>query len=196
MWNGRRGRPAGPWPDNRGRLKGCQEKIFLTMPQLSSTLRSVNQDPQGLLYERPTRATREELAWVAGLFEGEGTVSIIYVRTKGARYTRIMVSVANTDPDVLELFQRLWPVKTLRKIKARPRCKPVWLWRLEARQAVPFLLDIRPFIKTRRVMEKVDLALEYQSTKRGPGRAGSTAYRALHASYLSQMRALNHRGAA
>ena len=53
------------------------------------------------------KLNREELAWAAGLFDGEGNVGVFkaYDR-KTFEAKRIMLSMAQTDPQVLERFQR------------------------------------------------------------------------------------------
>jgi hypothetical protein len=83
-----------------------------------------------------------ELAWAAGLFEGEGTVRINVPtrRNCGA----LLVSVVNTDREVIDFFQRRWPgyMKTAHRPSLRHR--PAWVWVVAAHRAAAFLGAIRP----------------------------------------------------
>jgi hypothetical protein len=49
---------------------------------------------------------REELAWAAGFFDGEGSIGC-YITSNGKSYRspRLMIQIAQTDPEVLERFR-------------------------------------------------------------------------------------------
>ena len=54
---------------------------------------------------------REELAWAAGLFDGEGSVGVYNRGDKGntwhsLKYRRLMLSIAQADRQVLDRFQK------------------------------------------------------------------------------------------
>lgn len=51
-------------------------------------------------------ASSEELAWAAGLFEGEG--SLVYTKIKNRKDSyKVHVVVSSTDKDVLDTFQKV-----------------------------------------------------------------------------------------
>lgn len=136
---------------------------------------------------------RGERQWAAGLFEGEGTLSII---TTGRRpYTRPLVSVTSTDMHVVDFFQARWPgfVRTRTPRSASGRARPAHEWSLVSNDPVEaFLLDMRALWRTARVRAKADLLLE-EIRDRVCNQRGE-AVRARSAARLKAMRALNRRG--
>src|SRR5690242_14193138 len=60
---------------------------------------------------RTARPPDIELAWAAGMFEGEGTVTISAAGRHG--YTRPVVTLANTDRQVVDFFQARWPGRSV-----------------------------------------------------------------------------------
>lgn len=113
-----------------------------------------------------------ELAWAAGLFEGEGTVRINKPTKRNLGH--LVVSVVNTDRDVLDFFQQRWPgyMKPATGLDPR-RQRPAWVWVVAARRAAEFLRCIRPFLVRRMVMKRIEHALDFQDGKR-VGRATRT----------------------
>lgn len=105
-----------------------------------------------------------ELAWAAGLFEGEGTVRINKpsLRSWGA----VCVSVVNTDRQILDWFQARWPGYMKAATGLQPNHREAWVWVIAARQAIAFLRELRPFIVRDAVREKIDHAIAFQEQKR------------------------------
>lgn len=64
-------------------------------------------------------------AWAAGLFEGEGCVSI--KRTPYGR-VNVRVSIGSTDRDVLEKFARVFGGRVLGPYEKKPGRKPLYYW--------------------------------------------------------------------
>jgi hypothetical protein len=134
-----------------------------------------------------------DLAWISGLFEGEGTIAIV---GGGKRvYTQLMVSVTNTDLQVVEEFQKYWPSYRIRAVKPKSRAaKSAWVWQLSCLKAASFLCDIEPYVRTERVRQKVALALEAQSLRVRGRRRFLAEYRAQHEGFKARMHVLNKRG--
>lgn len=119
-------------------------------------------------------ATREELAWVAGLFEGEGCVSAI-VRTHGA--PRLNTSVKMTDLDVLERAQRITGLgKVYGPYQRAPHHKPHWQWNVQnAQHAYALVIMLFPWLGSRRrrqVIEKVSLWLTHEDRRERDATSG------------------------
>lgn len=131
-----------------------------------------------------------ELAWAAGMFEGEGSVRINKAtkRNHGA----LLCDMSNTIPEVCAFFAEHWG-GTLKHIDAPAPRRAFWRWRVAARAAARFLRDIRPYVRTERYRRRVDLGLEYQEQKRS-GHNRTVAYLAAQERYYEEMRALNVRG--
>jgi len=107
--------------------------------------------------------TKLELAWAAGLFEGEGTVRINKPtkRNMGA----LIVSVTNTDRQIVDWFQTRWPGYMKGVSGMRPDQRPAWAWVIAAHVAAGFLTSIRPYIVRDIVLERIDHGLQFQAGK-------------------------------
>lgn len=132
--------------------------------------------------------TPTDLAWMAGIHEGEGCVRIT---APGLRNTgSLFVEITSTDFDLLEPFAAAWG-GTIAAKRASGNRKPYWRWTCVSRKAAAYLEAIRPFCRVARVTTKIDLALEFQAQK-VHDRTG--AYYERQAEFHRQMVALNHRG--
>jgi hypothetical protein len=133
-----------------------------------------------------------ELAWAAGLFEGEGTISINKAHTKTLGMLRCMVG--NTDKEIVDFFLQRWGGHW-HEVKASGHKRTAWKWSVAAKKAARFIADIAPYLRTTRVKEKAALGLEYQAQKslRYWVRR-SNEYRATQLSYYIRMKELNVRG--
>lgn len=136
--------------------------------------------------------TPDELAWAAGMFEGEGSVriNIATQRNLGA----LLVDMVNTDVEIVAFFQARWP-GYMRGVAGRDRCRDFYRWRAAAHVAAAFLNDVLPYLRTMRVREKALLGLDYQAQKSMSARVNRTAeYAERQRDYYSRMAHLNLRG--
>lgn len=94
-----------------------------------------------------------EIAWAAGLFEGEGCVSVF---PTGSGRSGVHLILQSTDHDVLERFQEVVGVGTIYMVNSdRPSRKPsnkqVWRWCVSrAPDSLAVLLAFRPWLGARR----------------------------------------------
>lgn len=104
-----------------------------------------------------------DVGWVAGLFEGEG--SIVFTGKNS-----VAVAVFMTDEDVLQKLHVVSGAGTLRGPYSwgnRPTHKPIWKWTIsKGEEADEFLRAIRPHMGQRR-QARIDQALERLSNMRG-----------------------------
>ena len=136
---------------------------------------------------------RPDRIWAAGLFEGEGTVTLLLDRRGGG--TAPLVSVVSTDPDVTGYFQDRWPghVRGFHPKSQSGRCCKAYTWRLHANEKIEgFLLDILPHIRTPRVREKAKLLLADIRDRTQYRRTPAERRRKL--ARKAKMRELNKRG--
>jgi hypothetical protein len=133
-----------------------------------------------------------ELAWAAGLFEGEGTISINKAHTKHLSTLRCMVG--NTDKEIVDFFLQRWGGHW-HEVMASGNKRTAWKWSVAATKAAKFIADIAPYLRTTRVREKAALGLEFQAQKslRYWVRR-SNEYRDMQLSYYLRMKELNIRG--
>lgn len=88
----------------------------------------------------------ENLDWLAGLFEGEGWVSV----DRGAG-RRVNLGIAMTDLDVLQAAQRTAGVGRIYGPYGTGRVKPIWQWRVHRSEEVAGLaMTLYPMLAARR----------------------------------------------
>jgi len=98
-----------------------------------------------------------ELAYAAGLFDGEGSISL--VRQKNNRSHSPQVAVASNDYEVLEWFQKRFGGSIVTKQPRMPTHSVSYDWRLTDRRALTFLQLIRPYLVIERKIQRIDLLL-------------------------------------
>lgn len=110
--------------------------------------------------------TDVELAWAAGLFEGEGTIRIS--RPSLSNWGAVFVSVVNTDKQIIDWFHYRFAgyVKSAGTPKGNRR--DAWVWLIASKRAIAFLESIKPFIVRDAVRAKIDHVCAFQSQKQ-PG---------------------------
>ena len=106
------------------------------------------------------KPTKEDLSYLAGFFDGEGSIYIItnYKRNQHS----LVVSITNTDMKILNWIKDFFGgniAKTL-FIKEKNN-KPCGRIRFYSQNALFFLKQIEPFLKIKK--EKARLAIRFQS---------------------------------
>jgi hypothetical protein len=131
------------------------------------------------------------VSWAAGLFEGEGTISIVNGGYLG--YTRSTVQVTNTDAEIIDIFQRYWPGHIVRFRPRGTNARPVIKWELNSRPKIcAFLRVIAPEIRTSRNRARIALMLEAEAFRlQGTHKSG---YKKACQQFRERMRILNRRG--
>lgn len=135
--------------------------------------------------------TPVELAWAAGLFEGEGNIRINKPtkRNLGA----LICSVTNCDPRIVGFFQERWPGYLKPTTKMREYHSDAWCWVIAARQAETFLVTLLDHFVTERTWTRAMLGLEFQAQKTRFNQFTRTEeYRSRQWEFYWAMRAWNH----
>jgi hypothetical protein len=90
-----------------------------------------------------------DIAWLAGILEGEGCFGIYPQTPRGTRMALICVS---TDLDVLESAQRIAGCGSIKpRTTARGETKPAFAWRTQSRAEVVRLINlVLPYMHSRR----------------------------------------------
>jgi len=104
-----------------------------------------------------------DLRYVAGLFDGEGSVSI-RVRDQPdckALIHYLHANLSSTYRPILDLLAEDFGGKINRTGRGEPRSKPAWNWRLHSRSALLFLEAVRPHLYIKAL--EVDIAIAFQS---------------------------------
>ncbi len=116
------------------------------------------------------KVTKQDLAWVAGFFDGEGSI-VIQRHKKYRNHKRyiifeLVVQVNNTFPEVIYLLQR-WFGGSVHKRKIQqqfPHWKPQYQWKVGSLQAHQFIKAIYPYAKVKK--GQIELALKFRKTKK------------------------------
>ena len=112
-----------------------------------------------------TLTDREKLIYLAGVFEGEGSISGHWPIRNGVRATRawaLEIAVEMSDEDSVLKFKNFFKIGclTTRKRKdsnltrdkiAKKSFKRTWTWKASTAQAYGVLLQLRPFLGKRRI---------------------------------------------
>lgn len=107
-------------------------------------------------------ARKTDLAWAAGLFEGEGCVSVREV--KGHPYAYLILGT--TDEDVVARFHKVVECGRLSVRPLKPPHKDLHLWQTGRHEDVRRLIEVfRPYMGARR-SAKMDEALAALDTPR------------------------------
>ncbi len=98
-----------------------------------------------------------EIAYAAGLFDGEGSVSLVCHRSNRSHSPQ--VAVASNDREVLAWLQKRWGGSIVTKQPRKVTHSVSYDWRLTDRRALAFLRLIRPFLVIKRKVRRIDLLL-------------------------------------
>jgi hypothetical protein len=99
-----------------------------------------------------------EIAYTAGLFDGEGSISLVCNRRNRSHSPQI--AIASNDREVLSWFQKRWGGSIVTKQPRKPTHSVSYDWRLTDRRALAFLRTIRPFLVIERKIKRIDLLLD------------------------------------
>ena len=88
-----------------------------------------------------------QIAWAAGLFEGEGYIT----RNKG--YPKIGLTM--TDKDVVNKFVALFALGKVRT-RERPPCKTQYEWQISGKQCKVILEQLLPYLGERRAYKALN----------------------------------------
>jgi len=132
------------------------------------------------------------LAYLAGLFEGEGTITIS--RNGDRRALRCKVAMTCPDPPVL--FHSIWggSLRTSTRGRRSSDLQPEVIWEISARKAILFLDDISPYFRMERNHLRVQVARSFQSTMRHRGRHRTRQDIEVQEHFCLLMRGLNRLG--
>jgi hypothetical protein len=102
-------------------------------------------------------------AWLAGLFEGEGTIGF------PGDSVSVQIRIGMTDEDVIETVQGLFPGSPFRRDLLN-RKKPLFVWSISSRdKCKDFLVGVLPYLHARRRERAIDALGRLE---RNPGAKG------------------------
>ncbi len=94
----------------------------------------------------------QQIAWAAGVFEGEGCIYILKCRPHCAN-----LQVSMTDLDILQRLQQLFGGNIYEKKKQQPHHKPLWTWQLARKKEIAKVLtQLLPWFGERRAYKALN----------------------------------------
>ncbi len=119
------------------------------------------------------KPTSAELAYCAGILDGEGTIAI--TRNPPRKSTQhspsfgLIVSVSNTNKALILFLCELWGGGSIISSKPQGNKRAAYRWTIGGRVALAFLKAVLPMLIVKR--SEAELGIEFQSGKRyGPAR--------------------------
>ncbi len=114
---------------------------------------------------------RNDLAYFAGFFDGEGCICIASQRSqykeKIFRHYRLEVVIGSTNHWIIELMKmQFGGYVYLDKRDNRPTLthRPFWRWMICSKQAMSFLQEILPYLHLKKA--EAEIAITWQSQRR------------------------------
>ena len=99
------------------------------------------------------------LAYIAGLFDGEGTVTLSRLH-KNDRFRAPVVSVSSTSLSLLEYLKKHYGGYISTHKTYQSHHKPSFSWKLQRNSALAFLTSIKPYVQEEEKQRRIDLILE------------------------------------
>lgn len=102
-----------------------------------------------------------DLKWLAGFFDGEGSVGIYprnWDRTKTIRYYVLVVSLAQSGVNGKIVLDKLKSKYGGTVTQAKSTGKPMFKWNIAANKAGKFLQDIEPFT----ILKKLQIQMAFK----------------------------------
>lgn len=170
-------------PDKRrkyGREQARSRRRVLRLEVELDRVKSIQQRPSIPLVD---------CIWAAGLFEGEGTATIV----RSGTHNRGLISVTSTDSQIIYFFQNRWHgvLRTVHPRKAVHRI--AWTWTLNSSfKILCFIADILPHLRTSAEKEKFELLAQAQLERRQGSKSPELRNRL--ETYRQRMSILNQRG--
>ena len=103
--------------------------------------------------------TESQTAWLAGIYEGEGSCAITSGRA-------IRVEIVMTDEDIVKRIHGLTGVGSVKEVSTRnEEYKQAYRWGIGSVEAVTFLRSILPWLGSRRSERANDAILNWQTNR-------------------------------
>lgn len=133
------------------------------------------------------------LAYTAGIFDGEGSITIRKARIGKCKPSiQLAVAMGNTNEWLVQFFCMQfgghWRIRG--KNKRFENAKPFWEWQANGKEAARFLESILPYLQIKR--PQAELAIEFQSRRIGRGHTTSDKQRAVDEAQKILMGKYNH----
>ena len=124
--------------------------------------------------------TKEELAYLAGFIDGEGTISIV----SGGKYMRPIVAIANSDTTVLDFVNLHWSSNIYTRKGWGEKAKQMHWVRVVNQNAIELINDLLPYLNQK--LKQAKVVLKWYATIKNKKNRNNR--------FIKQVRILNKRG--
>lgn len=132
-----------------------------------------------------------DLAWLAGILDGEGTITLCGNRRKRSYY--IQVSIGMTHLPTIQHIRRTTAVGFfVRSVPKNPKHRTCYYWTARCKNAAMWLRKLLPYLVTKKRQAKI--ALEYDSLMMPIGKRIPNINRQKREALIRRWRALNKKG--
>lgn len=108
-----------------------------------------------------------DLAWTAGIIDGEGSLAIGYTNHSKCKHWFCSVSVRNTNKSMIDKLFELFGGKVFKgKYKYKDEYRIVWTWYINPRQTREFLLLVYPYLITKKRQAEIILEMRRRIEER------------------------------
>jgi len=110
--------------------------------------------------------TTAELAYIAGIVDGEGCICIAQTYRKRKNFLEqwLQVQIKMVDGQAIKLINKFYPASLTRQKKtAKPTIHPCWCYITQALRAQRFLKDLLPYLRVKR--KQAEFGIQFQDTK-------------------------------
>jgi intein/homing endonuclease len=147
------------------------------------------------------QVTNEELAWLAGIMDGEGTIRIAAKKLKNSVNHWVFIQVVNTNEElmmrVIELFKILGANPYVWVKPETLKWKQAWQISIQGMgKAEPLLKALKPYLVAKR--RHTELVLAFIDSRKVLGKivrgGGNRSYSDEELSMLNELKRINFRG--
>ena len=146
------------------------------------------------------KLTPTQRAYIAGIIDGEGTLSIVHQRGEESNRYAVTFRVCNTDKNLLDWMVKttgigkvtLLPVSKRSETWDRPNIKPLYGWYINANSARWLLPQIKRYLIVKK--EQAEITEEWLKRNYHHGSSITDEENKWKRTMCARMKLLNHRG--
>ena len=133
--------------------------------------------------------------WAAGIIDGEGSITarrLTRDTRKGWSSLDLRVSVSMSHRRTIYKLRHLFGVGSILAEKRRPHCKQMYRWVCTTQQAAQVLMEMLPWLVTKKKQALVLLDLAWEMRGKTSGRVINLRRRSWQDRRITKLKELNH----
>jgi len=140
-------------------------------------------------------------SYLAGYFEGEGSVSIIAHKcesciSNGGKTCTMQATIGSTELDILTICRKHFGGSICKEDRSKQgNYKDIYRWVVASKKALTFLEELLPYLRTKKKKEAVSIGIKFQKHKsNGSSKKYSREYFMYEDKLVQKLRKVNKRG--